>query len=332
MSGTTDTNWISKQPEKLPDFIIGGAMKSGTTTLHTILDRHPSINLAHNELGFFDIDNIINHPDFNFFNNKTKEWTVQSMQEHPERLWNWYYSNFDSIKKEGSIVGEDSTTYLAAPKAAERIVLQQKPIKMIFILRHPTKRAISNYLHLLKSGRAVYNLEDTLRYDPNSIINRSRYKQQLGAYYKHLPFERIKIILFEDLTVNTKTCIADICEFLNVDFSDFKENDWQAHSNKTKTPKRLRLQLMRNRLLRNYGNRRYASFLPLQAEFQKKNPFGQKVFNKIHKRLNPLQTEVKFKPNPSTVNYLDNFFKIELEGLDELVQKDVLSKWFNQNK
>lgn len=332
MSGKINKNWISKQPEKLPDFIIGGAMKSGTTTLHTILNRHPSIDLAHDELGFFDIDNIINHPDFNFFNKKTKKWMVQSMEEYPEKLWRWYYSNFDFLKKENNIIGEDSTTYLAAPKAAERIALQQKEIKLIFILRHPTKRTISNYLHLLKSGRAVYNLEDTLRYDPNSIINRSRYKHQLEAYYKHLPFEYIKIVLFEDLTTNTKACIADVCEFLNVDFDDFKEDDWQAHSNKTKTPKSIGLQLKRNRLLRNFGNRRYAQFLPLQAEFQTKTPLLYKVTNKLHKRLNPLQSEVKFKPNPSTLDYLDNFFKTELEGLDELVQKDILSTWFNQDK
>lgn len=45
-------NWISKKPNRLPDFIIGGAMKSGTTSLHSILNQHPDIAIAQEELGF----------------------------------------------------------------------------------------------------------------------------------------------------------------------------------------------------------------------------------------------------------------------------------------
>src|SRR5690554_3989443 len=104
------TNWISKQPEKLPDFIIGGAMKSGTTTLHSILNKHPSVNMAHGELGFFDIDSILAHPDFHFFSDKNKDWTIQSMEENPEELWNWYYAQFEHLIKKGGLIGEDSTT------------------------------------------------------------------------------------------------------------------------------------------------------------------------------------------------------------------------------
>src|SRR5690554_1492567 len=117
------SNWISKQPEKLPDFIIGGAMKSGTTTLHSILDRHPAIGMAHGELGFFDMDSILSHPDFHFFNCKSKEWTIQSMEEHPSELWNWYYSQFENLGREGGLIGEDSTTYLSSPNVAHRISL-----------------------------------------------------------------------------------------------------------------------------------------------------------------------------------------------------------------
>ena len=170
-------NWKAKQPENLPNFIIGGAMKSGTTSLHAILNSHPDIAIAHNELGFFDIDSLLQHPDYNFFDANTIKWTKQSMQKEPERLWNWYYSQFKSSENKEKLLGEDSTTYLTSEIAAKRIALQDKSIKLIFILRHPTKRTISNYLHLLKSGRAIYSLEDTLRYNPNSIIRRSLYKR-----------------------------------------------------------------------------------------------------------------------------------------------------------
>lgn len=329
MSKSEHSKWVSKRPEMLPDFIIGGAMKSGTTTLHSILDQHPKVNLAHNELGFFDIDSIIAHPDFSFFNSQTKEWTTQSMRENSEILWEWYYSNFESKRTAGGIIGEDSTTYLSSPIAAKRIALQEKPIKMIFILRHPTSRSISNYLHALKSGRAIYNLEDTLRYNPSSILKRSMYKEQLEVYYKYLPFEQIKVVTFEDFISNTKSCVLEVCDFLGIDFSEFKESDLKIHSNKTKIPKNENLQLLRNRMLRYFGDTRYASHLPVcPSEVTSKVSFSHRLVDKIHKKLNPKQSKVKYKSNPETVAYLDAYFETYMEGLNELVNKDITSKWF----
>ena len=169
--------WKSSRPELLPDFIIGGAMKSGTTSLHAILNNHPDIGFAHNELGFFDIDDFLQHPDFNFYNSSTQEWISQCLENEPDLFWNWYYAQFEGLDNV-RLKGEDSTTYLTSRLAAERIALQEKRIKLIFILRHPTQRTVSNYLHALKSGRAIYSLEDTLAYMPDSIIKRS-------LYYEH---------------------------------------------------------------------------------------------------------------------------------------------------
>ena len=62
--------WKSSEPELLPDFIIGGAMKSGTTTLHNILNAHPRIFIPDGEVHFFDMDNVSQHSDFNFLPKK----------------------------------------------------------------------------------------------------------------------------------------------------------------------------------------------------------------------------------------------------------------------
>lgn len=328
MPESQNENWKAKQPENLPDFIIGGAMKSGTTSLHAILNTHPDISIAHNELGFFDIDSVLQHPDFNFYNTKNQTWMSQSMNDKPEILWNWYYSQFENIKKKAHIIGEDSTTYLPSKTAAKRIALQEKPIKLIFILRHPTKRAISNYLHLLKSGRAIYSLEDTLRYNPNSIIRRSLYKEQLEVYYKHIPFDRIKLVLFEDLIDDKKQCIQEICNFLEVDFNMFDESVFNIHSNKTKIPKNIKVQLFRNRLFRKTGNYRYSEFLPLQPNFQSKIPLHFRLIDKLHKKMNPHKSSFTFKASKATIQLLDDFFKEEFRGFDALVKKEVYSKWF----
>lgn len=321
-------NWVSKNPSNLPDFIIGGAMKSGTTSLHTILHSHPDIAIAHEELGFFDIDSILQHPDYHFYNAKQEEWTSQSMQEQPEVLWNWYESQFKSLKKKAKIIGEDSTTYLCSETAAKRIALQDKPMKLIFILRHPTKRTISNYLHRLKSGRAIYTLEDTLRFEPNSIINRSMYPEQLAAYYKHIPFERIKVVLFEDLIANKEKCIQEVCTFLGIDYNKFDTSVFNTHSNRTKTPKYINLQLVRNSLLRKRGNYRYSHFLPLQPDFQGKIPWKYRLIDRLHKKINPLREDIKYTVSPATVELLDTYFKTEFQDLDGIVKKKIYTKWF----
>ena len=54
-----------------PDFVIAGAMKCGTTTLHQMLAQHPDVFMADDELFYFDMDDIAQHPDF-LFNKKDK--------------------------------------------------------------------------------------------------------------------------------------------------------------------------------------------------------------------------------------------------------------------
>ena len=112
----TNQEWVSRNTDHIPDFIIGGAMKSGTTSLHQILDKHPEVFMSHGEIGFFDIDNIIEHPDFSFFDKKNK-WNTQRIENGPELLWSWYYKKFEASN--GQLKGEDSTTYLASPIAAK---------------------------------------------------------------------------------------------------------------------------------------------------------------------------------------------------------------------
>ena len=328
MNQLSDLLWISKHPEDLPDFIIGGAMKSGTTTLHAILNKHPKIKITKNELGFFDIDSILQHPDFNFFDKNKKEWITQSMTCHPEKLWKWYASQFENLKSEGLLVGEDSTTYLTSRIAAKRIAQQSKPIKMLFVLRHPTKRTISNYLHLLKSGRAIYSLEDTLKYNPQSIIHRSMYLEQLEAYYRQFPADLIKVILFEDLINDRQNCVKEVCEFLKVDFNLFEEADFKVHSNKTLVPKNVSLQLLRNKWMQGSRDYRYSNFLPNQPVFHKKLPLKYRIIDEVHKRVNPKDSSYKFLPNASTMSILDNYFKSELAGIDALTNSDIISKWF----
>jgi hypothetical protein len=194
--------WKAPENAILPNFIIGGAMKSGTSSMHAMLAQHPDIFIPTEEIGFFDIDNIIEHYDFSFYDKKSRQWTTQDMNTNTKLLWDWYSSKFEMGA--GKILGEDSTSYLTSKFAAQRIGYQDKEIKLIFMLRQPSKRAYSNYHHLIRSGIIAHSFEDVLQYHPNLVLRRSLYKDQLEAYYRFIPKENIKIVVFEDLIENSK--------------------------------------------------------------------------------------------------------------------------------
>ncbi|MBN2000673.1 sulfotransferase [candidate division KSB1 bacterium] len=320
-------NWIAPGEKLLPDFIIGGAMKCGTTTLHQILDKHPQIFIPTDEIGFFDIDNHLQHSDYSFYHKGKNKWTAQIMNENPSKMWDWYLKKFAG--KEKFLKGEDSTTYLASKIAAERIAIQKKEIKLIFLLRQPTMRAYSNYYHMLRRGKVIYSFEDTIKYSPYCILNRSLYKEQLEHYYEVIPKERIKVVLFEELIANTESVIREICDFIQVDFKKIPADVLKTHANRAKLPIILFLQLKKNYLLRNFGSTYYAHSLPnIPPEFSGSTPIKRKLVNLIHFAMSPLVKKRPPEINETTKAFLDEYFYKELDGIDELVNKDILSKWF----
>lgn len=317
--------WIAPNPNLLPDFIIGGAMKCGTTSLHQILNSHPKVFIPNEEVNFFDIDNILQHSDFNFY--KNGNWEYHSMDKNTRKLWDWYESKFEG--NENLLKGEDSTTYLASSIAAERIALQSKPIKLIFILRQPSERAYSNYLHLLKTGRAIYNFEDMLINSPSDVLTGSLYYVQLKAYYEHIPKPRIKVVYFEDLVENPKLVIKDLANFLDLDFSLFPNEAFSIHANKTILPRYLKLQLINNKIFRRYNNSRYIDLLTNSAKNQTASQnILKNLINKVYNKMWLTKNHKMKSMNKNTKLFLDDFFKVQLKGIDELVEKDILSKWF----
>lgn len=325
------SEWIAPTPSQLPDFIIGGAMKSGTTTLHAILDQHPDVFLPEKEQHFFDFDNLLQHSAFNFFDADENTWIRNSMTHSPQKLWNDYLDNFEG--KEDHLKGEDSTTYLASSVAAKRIAMQPKDIKLLFVLRHPTHRAYSQYFHLLRSGRAIFSFEDMLMFTPEKVLQRSFYKEQLESYYEYFSRDQIKVILFEDLISRTKTVVQEACTFLDLEFEKFDLDVFQTHSNKTKLPASITLQVYYNRLFRKTANLRHISSLPESpSSKEKKRMFFLRLIKKAHRMINPLRDKKKPSLKPSTQTFLDQFFQRRLQGIDNLVGKEVFARWFSNDK
>ncbi|MDR9416336.1 MAG: sulfotransferase [Gracilimonas sp.] len=320
-----DKNWIATSPKLLPDFIIGGAMKCGTTTLHDILNAHPDVFIPPREIHFFDMDNILQHPDFN--NHKSDEWICQFLHQEPQKFWEWYTSHYSGRTE--SVLGEDSTTYLASPTAARRIAAQEKDIKLIFLLRNPTERAFSQYIHDLRKGRMTHSFEDTLRFHPHTVLARSMYSSQLIKYYRQIPMHRIHIIVFEEFIKNQENTIREVCDFLEIDFSKIPTERFETHSNLAKMPWSTTLQYLKNRLVRNMGNKNYGSYLPNSPNTFKFKDIPSALVHYVHTGINPPLFSTKPTMKEPTKEFLNNYFKTHLHNLDAITGKDILQHWFD---
>lgn len=323
-----ESDWVAPEHVTLPDFIICGAMKSGTTTLHQMLARHPDVFIPDREIHFFDLDNVLQHPDFNWFDGT--HWTFQAVEDAPRTYWDWYLSHFAAAQP-GQRIGEDSTTYLASEVAMRRIALQRKSIKLIVMLRHPTKRAYSQYWHLVRTGRATYSFEDTIQYTPHVVLDRSMYLQQLRSMLLHVARERVEVVVFESFVNDTARAMDRICSHLDLASDRLPKDALLTHTNAALTPRHVRMELVRNRWFRGAGNHRYASQLPVGPVSKRmaRRPLFTRTTNALYRLANPLVESPPPPMNAATRDFLDRFFRRELAGLDDLVGREVLSTWFD---
>ncbi|NVO23000.1 sulfotransferase family protein [Donghicola mangrovi] len=180
---------------KLPDFIIIGAMKSGTTTLYDYLSKHPDIVMSRKKETDFFV--------------KEKNW---------KKGLDWYSNQF---KAGGKILGEASPNYTKQRDftgVPERIFGVCPRVRFIYILRDPVQRAISQYQHSFlqekqKSNSADYWCEENYSH----ILDASRYGTQLLCYLKFFPLDRFLFIDFCDLIKNPQTTINLVTEHIGVD-------------------------------------------------------------------------------------------------------------------
>ena len=181
---------------RLPDFIIIGAQKCGTTSLHYYFGLHPQIAMApEKELNFFV----------------------------PEKNWprgvDWYRSQFDAA---ALLVGETSPNYTAHPRfeAVPRMAeVLPSDTKFIYVVRDPIERILSQYVHYYASGWENGSLEHALRQGEyrDNFLQRSRYYHQLSQYTALFPREQIHLITRQDLLCRQQETLASAFAFVGAD-------------------------------------------------------------------------------------------------------------------
>ncbi|WP_340110474.1 sulfotransferase [Pikeienuella sp. HZG-20] len=213
----------------MPNYLIIGAAKAGTTSLRTYLDQHPEVFVtARGEPSFFAHEG----ETLTFSGPGDEDWADSFITDLGA-----YQSLFDGA--EGyKAVGEISPRYLYFERAPERIAHHAPDARLIAILRHPVDRAYSHFLMNRSRGcepaetlseaidkeaeRAVQGWGWDWRY-----VGAGLYHGQLERYYARFPGERIKVFLYEDLK-RPDAFFSELFTFLGVD-PDFRPDTSVRH-------------------------------------------------------------------------------------------------------
>ena len=219
----------------LPDFLVIGAKRCGTTSLFYHLPEHPCISKSpHDNMGFFN-DNF--HLGVN-----------------------WYKSFFptiftrNKIKSEfGNFLAFDVTTTYMEEESTANNVYQTKPnMKIIVILRNPVDRAYSQYRLNLREKAEKRSFEDAMeenmnelnkesheRYEikpkfsaeENNYLKKGLYAQQLRHWLNIFPMESMLILSMEEFESNQQAIYNKIFEFLNISQFEVKNTEKMEKGN-----------------------------------------------------------------------------------------------------
>jgi len=202
----------------LPNFIIGGAAKAGTTSIFSYLSDHPQV-----------CGSSVKETSF-FFKSYTGDFLADRVH---------YSKYFSHCRSDAKVMIEASTGYLLYSKeVAARIQAMLPNVKLLFILRDPVDRLYSYYnFHvgqLTKDFDTDISFEEYVdrcmlyssrRQEPAKLmmderhlkaLEIGRYAEYLKEYYRIFPREQIKVMLYEDLKKDIKMFMINLCNFLNI--------------------------------------------------------------------------------------------------------------------
>lgn len=221
----------------LPNFLVIGAMKAGTTSLWSYLRTHPDVFMSEEkELHFFV---------------ERRNWG---------RGLGWYEAQFRGAR-EGEAVGEASTTYTMFPRypeVPERIARTLPGVRLVYVVRNPIERIRSHYRDDLLRGRERRPIERAVRDNPN-YVDFSRYALQIERYLKHFPRRRLLVITTEDLRIERSATMERVFRFLDLDPRAVESSfDWELNRTASKRERKPLARLIR----RVPGHRAIASRAP----------------------------------------------------------------------
>ena len=205
------------QYRALPDFLIAGAMKAGTTSLFGYLQQHPQCSPS--------MKKEVNYFCRNF-----------------SRGMKWYRMHFPRItaRTQGSQCFEATPGYIFAPRVPRRVLSELPNVRVVCLLRNPVDRAYSHYQHNVRRGREPLSFAEAIAAEPQrlegeverirevdsyqshshfhfSYLARGNYADQLAVWMRHFPADRLLVLQAETLFRQPQQVLDQTHEFLGLD-------------------------------------------------------------------------------------------------------------------
>jgi hypothetical protein len=173
----------------LPNAVVIGAMKSGTTALHRYLDAHPEVSMAQmKEANFFSGPATAPSDD------ESRWWVAGQWHRGVE----WYATLFDPCAR---VRGETSPGYTSPdhPEVAERMASVVPDARLVYLVRDPVDRAVSQYAHHQRDGAETRSMEQAILDPDSQYLSRSRYHERLLPFLEHFAPQQIQVVVQERL-------------------------------------------------------------------------------------------------------------------------------------
>jgi hypothetical protein len=211
-------------PERpLPDFLVIGAQRSGTSSLYKYLEQHPCV--------------------LSSLRKETEYFSSRWANGEP-----WYRAHFPSRRRRSVeqrrrgfnvVTFEASPNYVFHPLAPARAAEMVPEAKLVVLLRNPVERALSHHQHEVRAGREVLSFEQAIDLEPERLAGeeermvaeptyrsaawerfsyqaRGRYAEQLERWMMVFPPERFLVLKSEDLYARPAACFGELLAFLGV--------------------------------------------------------------------------------------------------------------------
>lgn len=276
----------------LPNFLLPGAAKSGTTTLYHWLSRHPDVYLP-----------AFKEPYF-FSDYKPSKESIRDRAAY-ERL-------FEGARGQRRI-GEASAGYLYCPAAPARIrELLGSEVRLVAVLRHPAERAWSMYWHRRRDAEESLCFEEALEAEPDRIaagwqlgwhyLAMGRYRDQLERFRACFSPEQLLVLCFDDLKRDPLGTLREVTDFL--DLEPFRELPRAENENRNFTIRYPALE----RWIRSAGSGSLGGFRRLlPAGVQRAAKHGLRRLNRVDAGYGPMPAELR--------RSLGERFRVDIEYL-----------------
>jgi hypothetical protein len=204
-------------PVPLPDFLVIGAFKSGTTSLISYLGEHPQIFLP-----WLQEPNFFGNERFSLETGgdpRPVRDTIGYGRARTETLGQ--YAALFRDAPPGAVIGEASPQYMRNAEACDRIRKLLPAVKLVGILRNPADRAFSDYSMFVRDGLERDDFDTAVRREQCDApgyhyVYTGFYARQLRPYFETFPREQIRICLYEDF-VEPLRMMHDLFAWLGVD-------------------------------------------------------------------------------------------------------------------